>query len=158
MMRRLTLTIQFGALALAEFAILAALLVEGTATFVVLGALLVLLGVLVFVVSRASKRLERQAAENEHQAMHDSLTNLPNRTLFRDRVEQQLLSARREEAAFAVLIMDLDRFKEINDTLGHRNGDLILQAIGPRLRARLRDVDSIARFGPRCLAILIGCS
>ena len=87
--------------------------------------------------------------------MHDSLTNLPNRTLFRDRVEQQLLSARREEASFAVLIMDLDRFKEINDTLGHRNGDLILQAIGPRLRAVLRDVDSIARFGGDEFAILL---
>jgi diguanylate cyclase (GGDEF)-like protein len=155
MMRRLTLTIKFGALALAEFALLAALLLEGTAKLVVLGVLLVLLSVLVFVVSRASKRLERQAAENEHQAMHDSLTNLPNRTLFRDRVEQQLLSARREEAAFAVLIMDLDRFKEINDTLGHRNGDLILQAIGPRLRAVLRDVDSIARFGGDEFAILL---
>ncbi|MDX6515783.1 MAG: hypothetical protein QOH73_1449, partial [Gaiellaceae bacterium] len=122
-MRRLTLTIKFGILAVAELALVAVLLFQGTGKFVVLGALLVLFGVLVFVVSRASKRLERQAAENEHQAMHDSLTNLPNRTLFRDRVEQQLLSARREEAAFAVLIMDLDRFKEINDTLGHRNGD-----------------------------------
>src|SRR3954452_21466123 len=144
MMRRLTLTVKFGALAVAELAIIAALLFQGQDKFVVLGALLVLLGVLVFVVSRASKRLERQAAEKEHQAMHDSLTNLPDRTPFRDRVEQQLLSARRDEASFAVLIMDLDRFKEINDTLGHRNGDLILQAIGPRLRAVLRDVDSIA--------------
>src|SRR3954447_10938948 len=112
MMRRLTLTLKFGALALAKVALIAGLLFQDTNTYVVLGALLVLLGVLVFVVSRASKRLERQAAENEHQAMPDSPTHLPNPTPLRDRVEQQLLSARREEAAFAVLIMDLDRFKE----------------------------------------------
>jgi diguanylate cyclase (GGDEF)-like protein len=151
-MRRLTLTAQFGILSAVVMAVLAVVL--RISLLAAVGFALVYI-VQLFVVARASRKLEHQAAENEFQALHDALTSLPNRTLFRDRIEQAILQARREDSRFAALIMDLDRFKEINDTLGHRNGDLILQAVGPRLRSILRDVDSIARFGGDEFAILL---
>src|SRR5215211_951626 len=71
------------------------------------------------IVAGASKTLREQAELNEHQALHDALTDLPNRTLFHDRVGQALAVARRDHLPVAVMIMDLDRFKEVNDTLGH---------------------------------------
>lgn len=92
---------------------------------------------------------------NEHQALHDHLTDLPNRTLFRDRVEQALLRAQRDDSGGAVLLIDLDRFKEINDTLGHHHGDLLLRQIGPRLRRVLRESDTIARLGGDEFAALL---
>jgi diguanylate cyclase (GGDEF)-like protein len=85
--------------------------------------------------------------EKEHQSLHDALTGLPNRALFHDRAEQAILSARRHRTAMAVLLLDLDRFKEVNDTLGHHVGDLLLKEIGPRLRGVLRDSDTVARLG-----------
>ena len=103
------------------------------------GGLLVLYGALFHIVRRARK--------HEHQALHDDLTDLPNRLLFRDRAEQAVRNARREASGAAVLIVDLDRFKQINDTLGHQRGDLLLQEIARRLRAVLRDTDTIARLG-----------
>jgi diguanylate cyclase (GGDEF)-like protein len=105
-------------------------------------------------VARASSKLQRQAAENEYQAMHDSLTELPNRALFLERANQALLTARREGWSFAVMIMDLDRFKEINDTLGHQHGDQVLQQIGGRLEPLLRESDTVARLGGDEFAIL----
>lgn len=100
-------------------------------------------------------RGSHQAVLNEHQALHDSLTGLPNRTLLRDRVHQAILNCQRDECGLAVMIMDLDRFKEINDTLGHHNGDLLLKQIGPRLRACLRQSDGIARLGGDEFAVLL---
>ncbi len=97
----------------------------------------------------------QQAVLNEHQALHDSLTGLPNRTLLRDRAQQAILNCQRDESGLAVMIMDLDRFKEINDTLGHHNGDLLLKQIGPRLRACLRQSDGIARLGGDEFAVLL---
>ncbi len=151
-MRRLTLTTQFGIVS----AVLIAAIGIGFRVDLSIGISLAVIYCfqLVFV-ARAAKRLRIQVEENEYQALHDTLTRLPNRTLFRDRVEQAILQARREDSRFTLLIMDLDRFKEINDTLGHRNGDLILQAIGPRLRGVLRDVDSVARFGGDEFAVLL---
>jgi diguanylate cyclase (GGDEF)-like protein len=149
---RLTLTVQFGILSALVMTILAVGFQADWLDGIAFAILYV--GQLWFV-SRASRTLRRQAEENEYQALHDTLTSLPNRTLFRDRIEQAILQARREDSRFSLLIMDLDRFKEINDTLGHRNGDLILQAIGPRLRGVLRDVDSIARFGGDEFAVLL---
>jgi len=78
----------------------------------VVGLALLYLVQLVFV-ARAARKLRLQVEENEYQALHDTLTSLPNRTLFRDRVEQAILQARREDSRFSLLIMDLDRFKEI---------------------------------------------
>jgi diguanylate cyclase (GGDEF)-like protein len=151
-MRRLTLKTQFGILSAVLIACIGAVFHAGLYTVIALAVLYV--AQLAFV-ARASQKLRIQVEENEFQALHDTLTRLPNRTLFQDRVEQQILQARRDDSRFSLLIMDLDRFKEINDTLGHRNGDLILQAIGPRLRDILRDADSIARFGGDEFAVLL---
>src|SRR5439155_21992035 len=92
---------------------------------------------------------------NEHQALHDSLTGLQNRALFLDRVSQAIRSARREGHPLTVLIVDLDRFKDVNDTLGHHLGDVLLQLVGQRLEGTLRDSDTIARLGGDEFAILV---
>jgi diguanylate cyclase (GGDEF)-like protein len=99
--------------------------------------------------------LRHQAEVNEHQALHDALTDLPNRTLFHDRVGQALASARREHIPVAVMIMDLDRFKEVNDTLGHASGDELLKQAGERLRAALRESDTVARLGGDEFGVLL---
>ncbi|MEA2273783.1 MAG: hypothetical protein QOI98_2491, partial [Solirubrobacteraceae bacterium] len=103
----------------------------------------------------AIHRSEREALKNEHLAYHDPLTGLPNRVLFRDRVEQAILAARRGGWSVAVMVMDLDRFKEINDTLGHQQGDVLLREIGPRLAEELRASDTVARLGGDEFAILL---
>ncbi|MBB5695293.1 bifunctional diguanylate cyclase/phosphodiesterase [Muricoccus pecuniae] len=97
---------------------------------------------------------QRQAeARIMHLARHDALTGLPNRVLFRERLDEALLRARRGEA-FAVLCLDLDRFKEVNDTLGHPAGDALLRAIAERLAAELRETDTLARLGGDEFAII----
>ena len=83
----------------------------------------------------------------EHTAHHDALTGLPNRLLFRDRLEQGLAAAHRNGKGVAVLFLDLDRFKVINDTLGHETGDLLLQEVAQRLLHCLREDDTVARMG-----------
>lgn len=101
--------------------------------------------------------VERERAEEtiRHQAYYDPLTDLPNRILFRDRLRQAILTGRREGKPLALLLLDLDRFKEINDTLGHQNGDRLLQQVGPRLRTVLRESDTVARLGGDEFAALL---
>jgi diguanylate cyclase (GGDEF)-like protein/PAS domain S-box-containing protein len=82
-----------------------------------------------------------------HQAQHDTLTDLPNRKLFMDFLNLELAQARRNRKYLAVLYMDLDHFKQINDTLGHAAGDLLLQAVAQRLKRCVRESDTVARIG-----------
>jgi len=100
---------------------------------------------------RLNETLEQRVAERtaalEHQALHDLLTDLPNRTLLRDRLEQAILAAGRSGGCVALLVMDLDAFKEVNDALGQHAGDLLLKEVGPRLRLAVRDTDTVARLG-----------
>jgi diguanylate cyclase (GGDEF)-like protein len=124
-------------------------------SLVLLGGLLLLYLALFRIVAAASTRLRRQAAANEYLALHDPLTDLPNRSLFHDRAGQAVLTARRERSRVALMILDLDRFKEVNDTLGHHNGDLLLKQLGPRLRTALRESDSIARLGGDEFGVLL---
>ncbi len=91
----------------------------------------------------------------EHKALHDTLTGLPNRTLLYDRMHDCRRRARRTGDRFALLVVDLNRFKEINDTLGHHIGDLVLQQIASRLTKLLRSSDMIARLGGDEFAILL---
>ena len=100
---------------------------------------------------------ERKAFEDEleHQAFHDTLTGLPNRALFRNRVEHALASRRRDHLPVAVLFLDVDDFKFVNDSLGHAAGDEVLQEIGRRLEDCMRPVDTAARLGGDEFAILI---
>ncbi|HEY3061412.1 MAG TPA: EAL domain-containing protein [Chloroflexota bacterium] len=92
----------------------------------------------------------------EHQALHDLLTDLPNRSLLHSRLEQSILArAGAQDYSVALLLIDLDRFKEVNDTFGHQHGDLLLQEIGPRLRDVLGPHDTIARLGGDEFAVLL---
>jgi diguanylate cyclase (GGDEF)-like protein len=105
----------------------------------------------------AAVRRDRRRVEQrlEHLAYHDPLTDLPNRALLHDRLEQAARAAVRDAAGLALLVLDLDGFKEINDTLGHHAGDLVLQHVASRLRATLRDVDTVARLGGDEFAIVL---
>jgi len=99
---------------------------------------------------RLSRALsESRAAEQRirHLAQHDTLTDLPNRALFSDRLNQAMASARRDGGQMAVMFMDLDNFKPINDNLGHDIGDRLLQQVATRLRGSLRESDTVARVG-----------
>lgn len=98
----------------------------------------------------------RKAAEDRlaHQALHDALTGLPNRTLFLDRLQVALAGLSREPGRVAVLFLDLDGFKAVNDTLGHRRGDELLVEVSRRLREAVRASDTLARFGGDEFALL----
>jgi diguanylate cyclase (GGDEF)-like protein len=105
----------------------------------------------------AAERRERvrESERVAYLAFHDELTDLPNRTLLHDRLHQGLLEARRDKRALSLLVLDLDGFKEINDTLGHHAGDHALQVVATRLRAALRQSDTVARLGGDEFAILL---
>ena len=104
-----------------------------------------------FVLYQGQKRLSDDLSEANSRlatmSQTDPLTELPNRALFRDRAQQAILAARRERSEVAVLVVDLDSFKEVNDTLGHHSGDILLREVASRLAGNLRAGDSIARLG-----------
>ena len=99
---------------------------------------------------KLEKRLDNTAAQeekNRYLAYHDTITGLANRALFNDRIEQALAQSERHERAFAVLFIDLDKFKAINDSFGHGAGDKVLQAVATRLLACVREEDTVSRIG-----------
>jgi diguanylate cyclase (GGDEF)-like protein/PAS domain S-box-containing protein len=100
---------------------------------------------------------DRKTAEEQvaYQAYHDALTALPNRSLFRDRLNQALARAQRHDVGLAVLFLDLDHFKLINDTLGHSIGDWLLKEVAMRLKTSVRDGDTVARLGGDEFTILL---
>jgi diguanylate cyclase (GGDEF)-like protein len=120
------------------------------------GGLLLLYAALFRIVAAASQRLRRQAAENEYRARHDLLTGLPNRSTFHTRVEAAIGRAHANDSPAAVMVIDLDRFKEVNDTLGHHVGDLLLREVGTRIGAILRASDTLGRLGGDEFAALLG--
>ena len=110
-----------------------------------------------FVIAVAENITARKAQEEvlEHQALHDALTDLPNRTLLYDRLQQAILIGKREQHPLALLVMDLDRFKEINDTFGHHAGDDLLRQLATRLKAHLRESDTVSRLGGDEFAVIL---
>src|SRR2546423_780661 len=117
-------------------------------------ALLLLFVALMPLLRRVTLRLRRQVEELQHRALYDQLTGLPNRSLFRDRAEQAILTVRRESGNATVMFLDIDHFKEINDTLGHEAGDLLLKALADRLRDQMRANETLARLGGNEFGIL----
>ena len=122
---------------------------------IIVGGLAVLYIALFRLVASASRRLRRQAEANQHQATHDSLTGLANRIEFTTRLEDALAKARTTGKRTAVLLVDLDRFKEINDTLGHASGDAVITTIAARLGAAFRDDQTVARLGGDEFALVV---
>ena len=102
-----------------------------------------------------SRQVHLRQTELEYRALHDSLTSLPNRTLLLDRIEHDINISKRESQKLCLLILDLDDFKEVNDTLGHLAGDKLLVEVGSRIKQTLRDVDTVARIGGDEFSILL---
>ncbi len=128
--------------------------VQRLVAWLVIGLAVLWLGLFQLMAS-ASRRLREHARENERLAQHDALTGLPNRTLFVKRARDVIVSAERTGSAAAVLLADLDRFREVNDTLGHHIGDRLIAAVGARLRDQLREMDTVARLGGDEFAVLL---
>src|SRR5262245_15846163 len=121
-------------------------------------AVLLSAGVLWFLLRRlrrASNALQSSQDEAQFLAFHDTLTGLPNRALFEDRLRRAFLTARRDQARTALVYIDLDRFKNVNDTLGHPAGDELVRQTARRLEACVREVDTVARLGGDEFAIIL---
>jgi diguanylate cyclase (GGDEF)-like protein len=118
-------------------------------------ALILLFVALVPILRRVTVRIRRQMDEIQHRAMHDELTGLPNRVLFADRTEQAIAVAARDGGLVTVLAFDIDRFKDVNNTLGHETGDVLLRDLARRLQPCLRGNETLARIGGDEFGILV---
>ena len=105
------------------------------------------IGKLVLGFNQMLSEIENNQAKLKHQALHDELTGLPNRRLLEDRLEHSVAAAKRRQTMVAVLYLDLDGFKLVNDTLGHSIGDQLLRQVADRMRRRIRAADTLARIG-----------
>jgi diguanylate cyclase (GGDEF)-like protein len=124
---------------------------------IVLPALLVaLLAGLVPMLRRATRQIRSHLDDSEYEALHDGLTGLPNRTLFEDRVRLAISRSDRAHDSAAVMLLDLNRFKEVNDTLGHAAGDTLLREVAARVGTTLRGADTVARLGGDEFAVVLG--
>jgi diguanylate cyclase (GGDEF)-like protein len=132
-------------------------LTSGLATFAAyaVGKRVIIIGELRLVARTQALRLEQASADLQHLVTHDALTGLPNRVSFLDRLGREIAHAERDGGTFAVLGVDLDRFKVINDTLGHGPGDQLLMEIAHRLSLAVRAVDTVARTGGDEFLLLI---
>lgn len=110
-----------------------------------------------FVSTQIATAIERQQMQDrlQHMAQYDQLTGLPNRGLLCDRMKVALATARREQGRWALLYLDLDKFKQVNDTLGHDVGDLLLQEVAKRLKQCMRESDTVARVGGDEFVVLL---
>jgi diguanylate cyclase (GGDEF)-like protein len=104
---------------------------------------------------RSLARRERQERKQRHEALHDGLTGLPNRVLFSERLDRAIRRAKRRDAPFAIVLLDLDNFRVVNDSLGHTAGDELLVAVARRLEACARAEDTVARLGGDEFALLL---
>jgi len=135
--------------------IIAAIMIIAAAVFHVATLGLLTLMIVAIISYLFADSLERAYQESRYRALHDPLTDLPNRALFLDRLEHELASAERAGRVAAVLFIDLDNFKVINDSLGHHLGDRLLVEVSLRIRSCLRSRDSAARFGGDEFTILL---
>ncbi|HWS32024.1 MAG TPA: EAL domain-containing protein [Actinoplanes sp.] len=125
------------------------------AAIIVCGADFLLLVLCAGVLLTHQRRIEGQAVESRYKALHDELTGLANRALLTGAIEKTLTNAAEHDEAVGLLLLDLNKFKEVNDTLGHHAGDLLLQEVAARLTSAVRGSDTVARLGGDEFAVLM---
>ena len=119
------------------------------------GIVLLVISAMLYYIFRLNRRLRYSIEQLSHTSQHDVLTGLPNRILFTDRLQRAILKARRDKTLLALLFVDVDHFKSINDGYGHQEGDEVLKAFSNRMIACIRDSDSLGRIGGDEFVILL---